>query len=104
MTKSSNSLHDRVQALVRLVNVCLQHQGGSTIPIIHFLMGLYDGEHYRPDMQLLCARVEEEHFDDILQVMQLFRSTRMEPHLYFKNGDQIFKKLASMVRPVKRIK
>jgi len=104
MTTLNNSQDDGVRALQRLVTLCLRHQGGSTFPIIHFLMSLYNGEYYRPDMQLLCGRVDDGHFDDVVQVMRLYRSNRVEPHVYFKDGSQKFERLASMVRPIKRLR
>lgn len=94
-------IEEQFQALERLVNLCLRHQGGGTYPIIDFLLGMYNGHLYRPDMQLLSGRIDHDHFEDVIRVMRLYRSTGREPHTFFENGEELFRQLASMSRPVK---
>jgi hypothetical protein len=63
------------QAVQTLVEVCVLHQGGSTYPIIDFLLGLYNGKLWKPDMQLLCRGIDSEHFDLVLKAMKFIRQT-----------------------------
>lgn len=91
----------QVEALGRLVSLCLSHRGGGTYPIIDFLMSMYDGEYYRPDMQLLSRRIDAQHFEDVLSVMRLYRATGMEPHTFFTDGQALFERLASFTAAVK---
>jgi hypothetical protein len=94
-------LAEQVEALGRLVSLCLSHRGGGTYPIIDFLMSMYDGENYRPDMQLLSRRIDAQPFEDVLKVMRLYRATGKEPHEFFKDGGALFERLASFTAPVK---
>lgn len=94
---------EQINALHRLVNWCLRHQGGSTFPIIDFLLGMYNGHIWRPDMQLLSGRIDDEHFDDVIKVMRLYRFNRLEPHTFFENGDEVFRALASLTKRVKLV-
>lgn len=98
-----DSFQERIQALHRLVTLCLRHQGGGTMPIIDFLLGMYNGIVWRPDLQLLCGRIDDNHFNDVLSVMKLYRSSRIEPHTYFDNGDEVFRTLASFTKRVKLV-
>lgn len=98
---SHNNIEEQIEALERLVNVCLKHQGGGTYPIIDFLLGLYNGHTWRPDMQLLSGRIDDGHFEDVINVMRLYRETRVEPHTFFTDGENLFRELASYSHPVK---
>ncbi len=81
------------QAIQALVDVCIQHRGGSTYPIIDFLLGLYNGELWKPDMQLLCRRIDTKHFDLVLKAMMFIRQTNKEPHELFVHGNKLFDRL-----------
>jgi len=96
-----NELSEQIEALGRLVSICLSHRGGATYPLIDFLMGMYDGECYRPDMQLLSRRIDTQPFEDVLRVMRLYRATGREPHTFFTDGQALFQRLASFTAPVK---
>lgn len=85
------------EAIQTLVDVCLQHRGGSTYPIINFLLGLYNGELWKPDMQLLCRRIDTEHFNLVLESMRFIRQNNMEPHEIFVHGDKLFDRLKEFV-------
>jgi len=63
------------QAAWRLFEAC-RHMGGSTYPIVDFLVSLYNAEYARPDAYLLCRRISDEHFDDVITVMLWFREAR----------------------------
>lgn len=93
---------EQIKALHRLVNLCLRHQGGGTFPIIDFLMGMYNGHVWCPDMQLLNRRIDDNHFEDVLQVMRLYRSTGREPQTFFDNGEELFRELSYMSKRVTR--
>jgi len=99
--QSINNPNAQIEALHRLVTICLRHQGGGTYPIIDFLMGMYNGQRWRPNMQLLSGRIDDGYFEDVLQVMRLYRLTRMEPHTFFDNGVEIFRELSTLTKPVR---
>jgi len=60
------------QAAWRLFEAC-RHQGGSTRPIAAFLVSLHNAEFACPDAYLLCRRIDDAHFDDVIAVMRWFR-------------------------------
>lgn len=62
-----------VQALHRLVNQCIEHQGHSTRPIASFIVNLYNPAYAKVDVSLLCQRIDVEHFVDVIAVMKMFR-------------------------------
>lgn len=93
---------EQIKALHRLVYLCLRHQGGGTFPIIDFLLGMYNGYVWSPDMQLLSRRIDDDHFEDVIKVMWLYRSTGLEPHTFFDNGEDLFRELSYMSKRVTR--
>lgn len=78
------------QAIQSLAEACVRHHGGGTVPLIDFLLGLYNGGTWKPDMQLLCRRIDDEHFDLVLKAMKFIRQTNMEPHELFAQGNALF--------------
>ncbi|WP_168795271.1 hypothetical protein [Paraburkholderia aromaticivorans] len=62
------------QAAWRLFEAC-QHIG-STYPIASFLTSLYNAHYARPDAFLLCRRIGDDEFDDVMAVMKWFREAR----------------------------
>jgi hypothetical protein len=62
------------QALHRLLSACFEHHGGSTIPIAQFLMSLYNAEYVMLDTVLLCRRISDQHFEDVITIMRWYRS------------------------------
>ena len=60
------------QAAWRLFEAC-RHDGGGTRPIAAFLVNLYDARYAFPDAYLLCRRIDDGHFDDVIAVMAWFR-------------------------------
>lgn len=62
------------QALHHLLCACFAHHGGSTIPIAQLLMSLYNAEYVRLDATLLCRRLSDDHFEDVLTVLRWYRS------------------------------
>ncbi|WP_168795274.1 DUF7673 family protein [Paraburkholderia aromaticivorans] len=60
------------QAAWRLFEVCRCASGG-TKPIAAFLTSMYNNCYAQPDAYLLCRRIDDEHFDDVLTVMTWFR-------------------------------
>lgn len=61
------------QAAARLFAMCMRHQGGGTEPLAEFLISLYNSTYSRPNMYLLCRRVDDNHFEDVISVMTWFR-------------------------------
>lgn len=86
----ANDSNVGVQALRRLVDTCLLHQGGSTLPLAQLLVHLYNPEYARPDIALLCRRVDANHFVDALAVMAWFRSAERPGflHTYLDDGER----------------
>lgn len=70
-----------VAALNRLILLCNLHQGGSTTPIAQFLVSLYNAEYAKVDAYLLCRRLDDEHFEDVISVMRMFRAAPGQPDL-----------------------
>lgn len=89
--------HPVAQAVLRLLNAANQHQGGSTIPINHFLLSLYDGATWAPDMQLLCRRIDGPLFDDVITVLRGHSANGVELHNYFVSGGKLFEDIAQQV-------
>ena len=93
---SSYADHTGVQAAVRLFALCFRHQSGGTRPVAEFLISLYNANYARPDMYLLCRRIDDEHFADVLSVMGWFRDLqgRGDIHDIFGNyGEALMKEL-----------
>jgi hypothetical protein len=67
------------QAAHRLFEAC-GHVGGSTHhPIAGFLTSLYNSRYEKPNAYLLCRRISDTHFDDVLAVMQWFHNGESRP-------------------------
>jgi hypothetical protein len=84
------------QAAWRLFEAC-RHCGGSTVPIASFLTSLYNAHYARPDAYLLCRRIDDNHFDDVMAVMRWFREARpggFDLHYIFgSTGDAVMNDL-----------
>ena len=65
--------HAGAQAAARLFALCFRHQSGGTRPIAEFLVSLYNADYARPDMYLLCRRIDDNHFEAVVSVMGWFR-------------------------------
>ena len=74
------------QAIQALVGVCVRHRGGGTYPIIDFLLGLYNGDLWKPDMQFLCRRIDDDQFELVVKAMRLTRQTDRRPQAKSKPG------------------
>jgi hypothetical protein len=84
------------EAVARLVEMCIRHQGGGTIPIADFIISLYNAAYARPDAYLLCRRIDDGHFADVLTAMVWFRDApgRVDVHSIFgKEGSRLMKLL-----------
>jgi hypothetical protein len=60
------------QAAQRLFAAC-RHDGGGTRPIAELLVSLHNSRYGRGDAYELCRRLDDDHFDDVLQVLRWFR-------------------------------
>ena len=99
LTKLASTWHTSpgAQAIQVLAEVCVRHQGGGTYPLIDFLLGLYNGALWKPDIQLLCRRIDDEHFECVLRAMKFVRQTNIEPHELFTEGTELFEFLKGTV-------
>lgn len=86
----TNDSNVGVQALARLVDACLRHRGGSTRPLAQLIVHLYNPEYARPDIALLCRRVDTDQFVDALTVMAWFRGAERPGflHTYLDDGER----------------
>jgi hypothetical protein len=87
------------EALKRLMVRCSEHKGGSTIPIIEYLCSIWNCYQYRPNVKLLCMRIDDPHFEDMLLTMRLIRRTGADTDRFFKNGDKLMNLLSDYVEP-----
>jgi hypothetical protein len=85
-------------AVKRLLDKCNSHQGGGTWPINAFLLSLYDGGTWAPNMQALCYRIDKADFEDVIALMQDYANRARELHTYFVRGDKLFESIAPRVR------
>ena len=88
--------HAGAQAAARLFALCFRHQSGGTQPIAEFLISLYNANYVRPDMYLLCRRIDDDHFEDVLSVMAWFRDLqgRGDIHdIFGTHGEPLMKEL-----------
>jgi len=84
------------QAVARLVERCIQHRGSSTEPIADFVISLYNADYAKPDAYLLCRRIDDKHFRDVITVMTWFRSVPggLDVHWVFgREGARLMQKL-----------
>jgi len=87
------------QAAARLFSLCFRHRGSSTYPIADFLVSLYNADYARPDMYLLCRRLDYEQFIDVMTVMGWFRCVNgsVDIHQIFAaKGDKIMASLMEL--------
>ncbi|MBP8821952.1 MAG: hypothetical protein KBH08_07615, partial [Brachymonas sp.] len=80
------------QAFQRLATLCLRHFGGGTIHIADFLISLYNARFARPDLYMLCRRLDDNEFEDVMVVMRWFRDAagRIDIHsIYGDAGDSL---------------
>ena len=82
-------------ALVRLAKIA-QNDTDQAGTVRRFLLGLYNGNRWPFDMTTLRG-LDKALFDDCMDVLRLdARATVKEVHQYFKNGDFIFSRWASL--------
>jgi len=86
------------QATKRLLDRCNTHQGGSTYPLNDFILSLYNGGCWAPNMQLLCHGIDKAAFEDVIAVMTGYSTHGTELHGYFVNGDRLFEGIGLRVR------
>jgi hypothetical protein len=84
-------------AAKRILETCNRHQGGSTRPLNEFLLSLYNGGRWAPDMQLLCYRIDSDMFQDVIEVMRGYAKDGRELQEYFLDGNRLFEGIAEVV-------
>lgn len=81
-----------VEALHRLVEIAHSHRGQSCI-VARFLMSLYNGSRFPFDLsEFRC--LDAPVFEDCLTVLRMDYKPRREVHHYFKNGGDVWEKMA----------
>ena len=56
------------------------------------LLGLHNGIDYPVDLQRLCCMAEAD-FEDAMRLLRHFHAEQTEPHVYFRNGREVFDRL-----------
>lgn len=79
-----------VEALRRLVDTCLHHRGGSTLPLAQLIVHLYNSEYTQVDIGHLCRRADREHFIDVMTVLAWYRGADRAGflHTYLEDGQR----------------
>lgn len=81
-----------VAALKRLLDIAHGHSGQCKY-VAGFLLGLYNGTRFKFDLtDFRC--LDQEIFDDCIEVLKMDSRPVQEVHLYFKNGGAIWESLA----------
>lgn len=79
-------------ALTRLMTHAQRDSGQSQV-VASFLLSLYNGSRFKFDLTNF-RRLDLEVFSDCLSVLEMDWSPSQEVHTYFKNGGEVFEKLA----------
>ncbi|MEW6344175.1 MAG: hypothetical protein AB1704_26270 [Pseudomonadota bacterium] len=86
------------QAAWRLFAACWRHDGGNTLPVAAFLVGLYNGRYASADLAWLSKWTDDATFEDLLATMRWIRAnSQYEIHHIFA-GDGGETMLALMQR------
>lgn len=89
MLKSKYQVDAGALALVRLLKRVTEHDSGSTRPIRAVLEGIYNGNRFPVDLELVCKRLEAADFEDVLSVLRfafkVFERDGIEMHAAFSD-------------------
>src|SRR5690554_241255 len=80
-----------IAALQRLVKVARGDTGQSGV-VGRFLLGLYNGPEFKFDLTDF-RRLDQALHDDCMAVLRMDYTPVQEVHLYFKNGEEIWRAL-----------
>ncbi len=81
-----------LEALKRLLPLAQGHTGQCRV-IARFLVGLYNGTRFPFDLTNFRL-LDKKIFKDCLVILEMDACAKQEVHEYFKNGGQIWEKLA----------
>lgn len=93
LEKRNSRQTDGVGALRRLLKVAMGDTGQSGV-CARLLLGLYNG-HAHPFNLIDLRRLDESLHQDCLTVLAMDYMPVQEVHCYFKDGDRIWRELAS---------
>jgi len=82
-----------VASLARLVGLAATSDTGGANVAAQIVLGLYNGSDYPMDLTELC-RLDEDLFEDAMNVIRLRVVAQTEPHEFFANGGQLFQQIA----------
>lgn len=86
------ALQQGVDALIRLLEIAHRNSGQPRI-VARFLMSLYNGDRFPFDLSDF-RRLDSEIFADCLAVLQLDCQFSRKVHLYIKDGEDLWERLA----------
>ncbi|MFK7849657.1 MAG: hypothetical protein AB8D78_01660 [Akkermansiaceae bacterium] len=82
-----------VSSLKRLVELAATSDTGGANVAAQVALGLYNGSDYPMDLTELC-RLDDDLFEDAMNVIRLRIETQTEPHEFFANGGRLFQQIA----------
>lgn len=82
-----------VVSLERLVRLAATSDTGGANVAAQVLLALYNGPEYPMDLTELC-RLDDDLFEDALNVIRLRIESQTEPHEFFVDGGRIFQQIA----------
>ena len=84
-------------SLVRVVEYVCGNRSRGGEALARLLMSCYNGGEYPIDLSELC-RVDDEFFEDAMNVIRLRCRSNQEPHCFFVNGGRLFNQIAADYR------
>lgn len=82
-----------VASLQHLVQLAATSDTSGANVAAQVILGLYNGSAYPMDLTELC-RLDEDLFENALNVIRLRIESQTEPHEFFVNGGRLFQQIA----------
>ena len=83
-----------IESLERVVDHVTQDNTGGGEALARLLMNCYDYSEYSFDLTELC-RLDDDFFEDALNVIRLRCRQNLEPHTFFVDGGRLFNQIAA---------
>lgn len=83
-----------IESLIRIVNLVSNSDSGGASALAPLLMSCYNGSEYPFDITELC-RLDDEYFEDALNLIRLRTRCGHEPHEFFVLGGKLFEQIAA---------
>ena len=82
-------IEECTKSLEHAVNYASREFGSAAMVFAQFLASLYNGNRVKADVSGISS-LDSRNFEHLMNVMRLCKITYREPHLFFKNGNDIF--------------